>query len=141
MTRDEQIAMALRLIGTDNCRADVEQMLDIIADETVETASKATKAEVQVIYNALRKIRSTGIDLIPDLDKHLHACDLILRTPSKPQAEKQRLAAAAAQELLMTHGGRLTATRGGQWDQLTAILFGDPKADMFQYIRGQKTID
>lgn len=144
MDREQQIAGALREIRPadhQKCRADVEQMLDIIDSETETTASKAIKSKVTIVYNALRKIKATGLVIVPELDKHIEACDLILKRPSNRKADKQRLAAAAAQDLLMTHGGKLTASRRGQWGKLTAILYGDPDANMFQYIRGQKSID
>jgi hypothetical protein len=147
MEREQQILEALRVIrprDRDRCRADVERTLDAIDEETaVEkepslAVSKAAKAKARVIYKALRNIERTGVTVISDLQKHIDVYDAILKQPSKRlkrPAVRQLLAAVGAQSLLLDYDGNLSATRSGQWDKLAALLYGEPSANMFRYLR------
>lgn len=54
----------------------------------------------------------------------------------KRRSDAKQFAADAAYRLLAKFGSSPpTLTRGGPWDQLATILYGDSKADLYDYLR------
>ena len=162
MTREQQIQLALAILEPDHrekCHADIVQWLAVVDEVTTEEtapallASKTTKTQVQAYRDTLHRaqvkhrvlpepIKAEFGDL--DLQKHLEACDLILKQPSKPLqnlAVRQRFAAGAAQALLFDYGVWPVVTRSGSWDRLAAVLFGDRATNMVPYLRPLKELN
>jgi hypothetical protein len=145
----------------DVCRMDVEDALtDIgfalfIENFYVFGRTKADKGRARQIVKALRRVD----DAVRDFDKpkfpfvgfpfdELRRWKRIFakmeETPSEEitrlNALKKRLAVAEAYKLLEKYGSkRVTATKGGKFCGLAALLYGDPKADLINqckaYIR------
>ena len=159
ITREQQIKLALAIIkpgDREQCRASIIQIIEIVdnvtEEEVAEAAlvSKSTKAKVTVIRNALYRARSLPDPVREklfkdvDLQRHLANCEAMLKQPTKRlvnTAIKQRLAAAGAQALLFDYGIKPAVTGRKVWDKLAAVLYGDPDANMFRYIRELKDID
>jgi hypothetical protein len=55
--------------------------------------------------------------------------------PPSPADGAKSYAAKAAARLLLKHGLPLNVTRGGKFCRLAALLYGDPKADLFRQCR------
>ena len=166
--------MALAILKpTDHekCRADIVATLDIVDSETAVSqndaflSSRSGRSKVKALESALKKVR-TAYEALPDtgradsvrarvgdidLQKHLIACDVILKTPPSSRtsyggklsrANRHRLAATCSHYLLLQYNIPQTVTRKkGAWYRLAAIVYGDPKADLFAYLREIKAAD
>ena len=165
MTRDQQIKFALDLLASaraginrTKCRTDIARMLDIInevmADDGTLSNSKGTKAKVDRLIRALDEVQAAYNGLPPRLklevfkspdqksqESLVAACKLFKNKSLKRPAERQRLAASAAQGLLNDYGIPRTTTRGRPWHRLAAILYGDGHADLYAYLRELKDVD
>jgi hypothetical protein len=60
------------------------------------------------------------------------------RRPAR-DASRQKIAVAAAQELLEWWGHKIAVTRSGTWARLVRILINDPHLDVFDHLRSQKS--
>jgi hypothetical protein len=90
----------------------------------------------QITHNALPiKVKFFAFREV-DFKKQIEVCDRLADQPSghpKRSATKQRLAATEAYHLLRYYDRSVNTTRGGKWCDLSAILYGDPLADLFHY--------
>jgi hypothetical protein len=154
----EQVRAALRLL---RC-ADVERVREAITsvnrasasfDQARDTLSSQTKAavialqdkmlRVRAVYNALPPMARQHwfADLEEDLTKYEQRIECIFRQHWIAQARqrrfafRQRLAAHKARQLLEHCGMVATATRGGAFCRLTAVLCGDTSLDTYNACR------
>jgi hypothetical protein len=157
MTRAEQIRKALEVLAPRpeelaECRCRVEQALDIM-ESTIRAAStiKSERAAAQETgrgyYGALERLLAAsrahahaggalGIS-ITSIERALEWRSKFSRAlPSG--AIIQRQAAALAYSLLRQSNRPIVTTRNGAWHRLASILYGDRKADLFDYLRELK---
>jgi hypothetical protein len=136
----------------DVCRTDVEDSLwDISFALFIENfyafgRTKADKGQARQIAKALRRVddlvrgfNKPNFPLVgfpfDELRKWKHVFAKMGEKPSEEStrlnALKKRLAVAEAYQLLQKYGSkRVTATKGGKFCRLTALLYGDPEADL-----------
>ena len=76
-----------------------------------------------------------------DLSREIEVAEALLnqksRVPAR-DASAQKIAVAAAHELLEWWGHQPRITRGGPWAELTKILLGDLVLDVFDHLRTYK---
>jgi hypothetical protein len=155
MTRDQQLKTALQVLAPprdrrEECVKGIVDALNTIQSVTEHRtanrnwASKGTKDKIKIFLAKLKALQAALNNLPPpyqglalrgvDLKEEIAACER-WRAPSfgKPKrtANKQHLAAFEARELLQRYGHPITTTKTGQWCKLSAILFGDPSANLF----------
>jgi hypothetical protein len=162
MTRDQQVKAALKLSKLprdryEAARASIENALDIMVDATIAhnvwkaARSKAAHKAERAYHQALCRLRTThkaalatGAGVPPHFD--LVRIESAIRASEPRRYEvlyraggtKPTFAVALAYELLMEWWGGdefITTTRKGSWWQLSAILYGDPDADLFRHLR------
>jgi hypothetical protein len=119
--------------------------------------SKKGKAGLRRYYAALRRLRAAYYSLDPAIkpwfslaetayvageptviDREIARADTFLNRPSPPprrDARQNKLAVAAAHDLLNWWGHRAVVRRGGGWAQLAKILTGDMTVDLFDHLR------
>ena len=168
ITRERQIQLALAILkptDRDKGRADIVATLDIVDSLTAVSqndaflSSRSGRLKVQALQRALKQVR-IAYEALPDtgransvrarvgdidLQKHLDACDAILKSPPSRRtsyggklspANRHRLAAGCSHYLLLQYNIPQTVTRKkGAWYRLAAIVYGDPEADLFTYLR------
>jgi hypothetical protein len=141
----------------DVCRIDVEDALtDIGVALFIENfyafgRTKADKGRARQIAKALRRVD----DLVRGFNKPNFPLvgfpfdelrkwkQVFAKMEEKPSEEsprlnalKKRLAVAGAYQLLQKYGSkRVTATKGGKFCRLAALLYGDPEADLINQCR------
>lgn len=157
MTLDDQIREALSLLtpkeeDRGECRERIFDALNVINIEVANRehprtyVSKEAKLTLEQFCAALKRARDIRNKLPPmmnmvsfsslDLDGYIATCEEYLAVPSGPprrQAFRQRAAVIEARDLLMYYGKRPTTTRLGAWHKLSAILFGDKRADLYHH--------
>jgi hypothetical protein len=86
--------------------------------------------------------RGSGVRFdVEDLQRKQAATAVIANTALKPPTRTdpvKRYAAHAAAVLLVAHGRPLNLTRKGAFCKLAAILYSDPKADLFRHCHAVK---
>lgn len=168
MTREQQVRAALKLSKLprdkrdryEAARASIENALDIMVDATLAhnvwkaARSKAAHKAERAYHQALRRLGTTykaalttgaGVPLYPTL-AHIESAIKATEPPRyellyRARGTKPTFAVALAYELLMEWWGNdefITTTRKGTWWRLSAILYGDTDADLFQYLRAFK---
>jgi hypothetical protein len=55
--------------------------------------------------------------------------------PPRRDASRNKVAVAAAYDLLTWNGQHTTVTRGGRWEKLAKILAGNLSVDLFEHLR------
>jgi hypothetical protein len=157
MTREQQIRAALRLLGPlvdhkDDLRSDIEAaLIGIEMADPGRLINKHDKRQLKKIIAALKRARD-GADQLPWemrfiltrepasvawLGEYIQLAERWLAEPTAPPrrtGHKQRNAVGEASYLLAKYGLPIWATRKGLWHQLSAILFGDLKADLFRHM-------
>ena len=131
-------------------RSEVDSVLDMleytVADQDT-VMSERSKAFAKAwgtyelgllrLQNAGRKLQEIGWE--PPIDPQVIKQALDWHKPVRKQkrfvTEAQKEAVAYAYQLLQRRGLEIKTTRGGLWWRLAAILFGNPRADLFQYMR------
>ena len=120
-------------------------------------SSKKGKAGLMRYCAALRRLRNSYNALDPAIrpwfslaeiayvagnptviDREIAIAEDFLATPSPPprrDASRNKVAVAAAYDLLNWWGQRAPVTRGGKWAQLAKILTGDMTIDLFHHLR------
>lgn len=158
MTRDEQVAAALRLVKPDReeaeaWTAEIEEALDVIDMEVAAQVSRSrrskearrTLAQLRSALKRAQTLKGRLPEIVAafefealDLGPHIEACERLLAEPSGPprrEALKKRLAAREAHSVLRRFGRPASITRGGLWDRLAAIFGGDVGADLYHHLR------
>jgi hypothetical protein len=119
--------------------------------------SKKGKAGLRRYSAALRRLRAAYYSLDPAIkpwfslaetafvvgeptviDREIARADTFLNRPSPPprrDASQNKLAVAAAHDLLNWWGHRAVVTRAGKWAQLAKILTSDMTVDLFDHLR------
>jgi len=72
------------------------------------------------------------------IDREIAMAAVFLDRPSPPprrNASRNKLAVAAAHDLLFWWGHKAVVTRGGKWAQLAKILAGNQTVDLFDHLR------
>jgi hypothetical protein len=158
MTHEQQIRAALDLLGPrvnhkDDLRSDIEAALIGIEMATPEynIGSKHNKRQFKKIITALKRAQD-GANQLPLemrliltgepssaawLKEYIQEAERWLAAPTAPPrrtGHKQRNAVGEASYLLAKYGLPIWATRKGLWHKLSAILFGDQKADLFRHM-------
>jgi len=75
------------------------------------------------------------------IDREIARAEAFLDRPSPPprrQASRNKVAVAAAYDLLKWWGHKAAVTRGGKWAELAKILAGDLAVDLFDHLRAFK---
>jgi len=158
MTRKQKIEEALTLLAPErgkraDCRRDIEWMLNHFEDCTRTSANhqaarvKPTKTAIRRYDAALRRLLRY-YEALPTVSKPWFAETttfyerMRLNTeagfqPSRPSphAYEKREAVQAARDLLRWWDHKPTITRNGPWATLSAIIFGDEEADLFDHLR------
>jgi hypothetical protein len=125
------------------------QMIDL--SDSDESTKKKHRVAVRRLIDALLKVRSaveTAAKLdafysvfdVDSLDAEIARCEERLAQPKQPkqrQADNQKAAVKAAYLLISKYGDpkQLRLTRGNIWYQLAAIIYGNPKIDLFNHMR------
>jgi hypothetical protein len=145
------------------CRHDIKIALNRVeqgaaAAQSFRVAgSKKGKAEVMRYCAALRRLRNAYHALDPAIrpwfslsetayvagkptviDREIAIAEVFLARPSpppRPDASRNKLAVAAAYDVLNWWGQRAVITRSGKWAKLAAILAGDMSVDLFDHMR------
>lgn len=163
MTREKQIKAALDVLEPpahkrEQCRGNVEYMLDEVAaafrSAEQHSAKDVTRAwdryhlalrNLRAGHNALEAVGWRGLIEAGEIERAFEAS-----TPEAIERRKhsakvfmsfggsaQERAAECAHELLVQWcgSGKIATTRKGKLWRLAAILFGDPNADLFRYLR------
>jgi hypothetical protein len=167
MTRNQQVRRALKLLRPPPAkRAECEHEIGLELDR-IKTAAGAARAYrlatspknkggLKRYYAALRELRAASNALDPaikpwfslavsgktlDLGREIEIAEVLLKQKSPPPARdatRQKIAVAAAHELLEWWGHQPRITRGGHWAELTKILLGDLVHDVFDHLRSYK---
>ena len=147
----------------DEWRRLVEHALDVmdlrssLVPSLKGPAAKQGKLEVRRYRNALVRLRIAYRRFGPTtrpwfsllaadtqeavIDREITRADAWLKVPTRPSGGKDgsrgRAAATLAHTLLGQRFGfeRITTTRGKAYHRLSAILYGDRKADLYEYMR------
>jgi hypothetical protein len=167
MTRNQQVRRALELLRPPAAnRAECEHEIELAVDQIQAGAeaarayrlatSRKDKGGLQRYCAALREVRAasnaldraikpwfilavTGKTL--DLGREIEVAEALLdqksRVPAR-DASAQKIAVAAAHELLEWWDHQPRITRGGSWAELTKILLGDLGLDVFDHLRSYK---
>ena len=106
-----------------------------------QLTARSLKAEKKWLGNFLKAHAALPASLnAPGLDRHVEAYadvwSLKRDPPQKRQlsAERKRLAASMAHDLLRKYGFKLTGHRQGKFCRLAGILYnGDPRANCYRY--------
>ena len=145
------------------CQHDIEVALDrveggaAVARSFRVAGSKKGKSGVMRYCAALRRLRNAYHALDPAIrpwfslaeivyvvgkptliDREIKIAEAFLARPSpppRPDASRNKLAVAAAYDLLNWWRHRAVVTRGGKWTQLAKILTGDTTVDLFDHLR------
>jgi hypothetical protein len=162
MTREQQIQDSLRLLAPtperrDECEREIKRALDIIKLESTTgvIGSKQHKLAIRDFEKALRRVKTArrnligpergwteegdDEDLLPlGLDQWIAYCEEERARP-RPQSFRRAgnpkyQAVYWAQILLRNFGHQAGKTRGGEWAQLAAILYGKPDADLYSIL-------
>ncbi len=132
---------------------DTVEVMTTTAEASKAMVSKDTKNKLRAHRDALRKLQTTQQALTDefgypffdigskehikiDLEKYIDGVERWRAKPAGPpkRAEhKKRLAAEHARWLLWHFGHRVSATRGGPWCKLAAILYGDPSENLYHH--------
>jgi hypothetical protein len=152
MTYEQQIRAALRLLGSHapGLHGDIVFFLACIksSEDFFRVGTKRNKQQLKKIHTALTRAQKEINQLplflqhnwfSPGLEDYIRTVELWLAEPSitAPRhrtAPKQKTAVQYAHKLLSKNGFPIKATRKGLWHQLSAILFGDPRADLFRHM-------
>jgi hypothetical protein len=158
MTREQQIRAALRLLGPridhkDDLRSDIEAALVSIemADPGHPLGTKHNKQQLKKISAALQRAQAAADQLpfemrfiltreppsVAWLEEYIQLAEQWLAEPTAPPGRpghKQRNTVIEASYLLAKYSLPIWATRKGLWHKLSAILFGDLKADLFRHM-------
>lgn len=142
MTRAKQIKLALKELGGAG-RAEIELALDRIATERVawerarQLTATDTKKALNKIASAMHRAQQALNRLPQDLRDELgysgfatckDACETLRCHKRGRSGDHMKMVAAReAQKLLRHFGLRVSTTRLGQWDSLSAALYGDPR--------------
>jgi hypothetical protein len=161
MTREELTA-ALVILDPPAERRD-ECVHDIVRQfESIEQAISAArgsrvlggkgKGGLERYLRDLRRARASHRALDPSLapffspqanNHEIAIAEALVAAPSPPLAQdrthRYRAAAEAAYKLLLWWDHKAVVTRGGEWEQLAAIMAGDPGRDMFDHLRACKS--
>ena len=118
--------------------------------------STKDKGGVTRYYAGLRRLRAASNSLHPaikpwlsfairgktlNLARESETAKALVNQKSPPPARdatRQKIAVAAAHELLEWWGHNAAVTRGGKWAQLARILINDPHLDVFDHLRNHK---
>ncbi len=145
------------------CQQDIKIALDRVehgaaAAQSFRVAgSKKGKAEVMRYCAALRRLRNAYHGLGPAIrpwfslsetayiagkptmiDREIALAEVFLvrlSPPPRPDARRNKLAVAAAYDVLNWRSQRAMITRNGKWAKLAAILAGDMSVDLFDHMR------
>jgi hypothetical protein len=149
----DRVDRAVAIIGHPACRDDVEQAVESIADwrTLAIRSSKKGKAAARDLARALQRVHAAlrNKHLFPGLADSLteervvgwiNDCDAIAGRPLRDAKERwtgkaERRAAEQAYELMRRYGKPATITKGSQFEQLAAVLYGDAGADLHHYCR------
>jgi hypothetical protein len=167
MTRNQQIRKALELLRPPPAkRAECEHEIGLELNR-IKTGAEAARAYrlatspknkggLKRYHAALRELRAASNALDPaikpwfslavsgktlDLGREIEIAEVLLKQKSPPPARdatRQKIAVAAARELLEWWGHKRSVTRGGRWAELTKILVGDMVHDVFDHLRSYK---
>jgi hypothetical protein len=147
-----QFKDAWKIISSDpRLRADCEYALVYailyVRYETLQKKLASRGEHKKELERGVKKLRSAekavrfNFSLIDDLKRERKAVENILaimvvprRRPRPSQA--RALAVHHARKLLLEFGNKPPAerSRGGTWHRLAKVLFGDKRADLFEYI-------
>jgi hypothetical protein len=145
------------------CQHDIKVALERVGRGTAAArsfrvaGSKKGKAEVSRYSAALRRLRTAYYSLNPAIrpwfslaetayiggkptiiDREIARTETFLGRPSprpRRDASRNKLAVAAAHDLLNWWGERTVVSRTGKWAQLAKILAGDMTVDLFDHLR------
>jgi hypothetical protein len=164
MTREQQIRAAIHLLRRwmdhEHLRSAIELAIRYVESvvetrHNLERSWNPNKKQLKKLITALKRAQKenkqlqweiellssieppVAVDPVLVLEKWIKAAESRLAQPIGPPhrtAHKQRVAVETAYTFL--HGYRLPikTTRKGLWHQLSAILFRDPKADLFRHM-------
>ncbi len=144
-----------------HCRSNIEYMLDDVqafsgtSAELRATRSKRTARAWRSYHLAVVRLRATHIALLAtgwggfielaDIERAIQKttpeeCDVRRRAQemwASLGGLEQKRAVENAYDLLTQWRGdeKLVTTRRGKWWRLAAILYGEPDADLFRYLR------
>jgi hypothetical protein len=167
VTRDQQIRKALRLLAPPpgrraECEHDIGLALDRVkrgfaaARSFRAAVSKKGKAGLRRYSAALRRLRSACNSLDPairpwlslalcmkaiDLEREIKMAEALLDQrgpPPRRDGGRNKIAVAAAHDLLEWWGHKAAVTRGGKWAELAKILTDEPALDLFDHLRNFK---
>jgi hypothetical protein len=159
MARQEQVEAALKLIDPppdrrDQCRGHIEYMLGEASDDLKR--ARAGAKEWKAYHLALRRLLVTHDRLEATgwggwIERAAIERAIDATTPEQYRRERARseayadfagseqaCAVALAHDLLTqwwNNDDLITTTRKGPWWRLSAILYGDPDADLYRYLR------
>jgi hypothetical protein len=121
------------------------ELINVGLERDKAKGSGPTKKKVRSYLDALIRANNARNALPPDLrplfadidfKKHQDVC-AELAAPGKPKRDDYAKITAARQArlLLKKYGHPIKTTRGGTWERLAAILYGDKSADLFNQCR------
>jgi hypothetical protein len=163
MTKAQQIKKALAILAAGNGRWDntvlewfIREALSQINEHASssarldQAASAQTKAALRTLTNRLDAARTAAKQLpahirepfsegIDDLLALAEAWRELPAGPKHRTSHKQQAAVIWAEFLLLLAGVSAKIKRGGAFHRLTAVLYGDEKADLYRHIRGAET--
>ncbi len=163
MTREQQIRAALHLlrrwVDHEHLRSVIELAIRYV-ESVVETRHmldqgiNPNKKQLKKIITALKRAQKENkqlqweielssteppiaVDPILVLEKWIKGAESRLARPIDPPhrtAHRQRVAVECAYTILHDYHLPIKTTRKGLWHQLSAILFGDLKVDLFRHM-------
>jgi hypothetical protein len=150
LSREDQIRKALAILQPPAgqrqlCERQIEKVLDVVEREPKrqQLGSKKNRDLFRKMEQLLKQVKIMKSKLAPidpesgwdqlDVQQWLAVCDT--RARLEPQPRRLRLpqcyAAEGAWLLLYLWDGPISRTKGGDWERLTAILYGDPDRNFY----------
>jgi hypothetical protein len=123
-------------LGAMEEQSDVE--IEHLRIRSAETKQQLTKA-ISHLQSAQKVIATLPLRVRNSFDiekqiRHARLWASVAHRPAHRVASKQRVAVDYAAMLFDLTEQRVGATRNGRWHKLSAILYGDPKADLFNHM-------
>jgi hypothetical protein len=157
LTREQRIARACKILGPKADQAAVAEAADFcMSDEKpvrryrlggfYSPRTKRERTAAGQLRDALAKVKKLLSECsgclradrqwLNELARLQAAADAVahsaLPKPTKADVRKRHAVASAA-ALMEERGLALAVTRGGKFERLAAVLFGDERADLFHY--------
>jgi hypothetical protein len=130
-------ARSFRVAGSKKGRVGLRSYLAALG--RLRAAYRALDPAIRPWFSLAETAYIVGMPTI--IDREIERAEAFLSRPtSSPRrsADRNKLAVAAAHDLLDWWSYRTTVTRGGKWERLARILTGDLTIDLFDHLRNYK---